>query len=539
MKNTNIWSTVGILFAIIIVINMIVSNIQGRFDLTNNDVYTMSNVTKNTLDQIEDPILVKIFYSENFPKQLISVKQYVFDLLDEYKAYAGSSLDYEFVEIGEASDAKADAQAMGVQPVQANIIENDQQKVQLVYFGIAFVSGDKREIIPFANNVSQLEYDFTRALKKLTEGGKPKIAYFTGNDELSIQPKSPYSFNKNNESPVETENLQAKLNESYDIQTVDLNTVSEIPADISVGVWVDPKGTISEQARFLVDQFIMRGGRVAIFANNQKIDFQSPIPILPQQSNLAEILAAYGVRLNNDIVVDKQAGQVQTMQTVGNFRLPVQIEYPFLPMITTFDKEQSVVSRLSQMSLSFPSSVDSIAGSGLNFKALLQTSEQSGIAQKDPQRNIYSPDPKQFFNFNQKHIPLAATVSGKFKSPFSSKPDTVNYSGAFLNEANTDNGKLIVVGDADFIKDNMASPDNMSFFLNTVDWLIDENGLISIRSKNIDVKMLNKDILSEDAIGTRSLLKFLNVFLAPIILIVFGLLRYFIKRKTKQFAAMS
>lgn len=538
MNNTKIWSSVGILFAIIVVINMIASNVQARFDFTENNVYTMSDVTKNTLDLIDDPILVKIFYSENFPKQLITVKDYVFDLLDEYKAYAGSRLEYEFVEIGEASnEQKSDANAIGIRPVQANIIENDQQKVQLIYFGIAFLYGDKSEVIPFANNVNQLEYLFTSSLKKLADGGKPKVAYFTGHDELSIDPPNPYNFDQS-KKPDPSQKLAQQLGELFEMQTVDLSTATEIPADISVALWVDPKREISQQAKFLVDQYLVRGGKLAVFANNQKIDFQSPIPILPQQNGLGDFLKNYGLQLNDNIVVDKQAGRVQSMQRVGNFQMPVVIEYPFFPVITSFNKEMPIVSRLAQLGFSFASSIDSVAGSGTRFTSLVQSSNQSGFAQKDPRRNMYNPDPKQFFNFSQKNITLAALSEGMFNSAFAAKPDTINFSGSVQSKGSTE-GKLIAVGDADFLKDDMANEENLAFVMNTIDWLVDEHGLISIRSKNINVKPLDKEILADDAAGTRAFLKLINVLLAPILLIVFGLMRFMIKRKTKQMSSVS
>jgi gliding-associated putative ABC transporter substrate-binding component GldG len=538
MKNSKLWSSVGILFAIIVVINMIASNIQARFDLTENNVYTMSDVTKNTLDLIEDPILVKIFYSENFPKQLITVKDYVFDLLDEYKAFAGSRLEYEFIEIGEASnDEKSDAQAIGIQPIQANIIENDQQKVQLIYFGIAFLSGDKKEVIPFANNVNQLEYLFTSSLKKLADGGKPKIAYFTGHDELSIDAPNPYNFDQS-KKPDPSQKLVQKLNELFDVEKIDLSTVTEIPSHINVALWVDPKREVSEQAKFLVDQYLVRGGKLALFANNQKIDFQSPIPILPQQNGLRDFLKNYGLQLNDNIVVDKQAGRVQSMQRVGNFQMPVVIEYPFFPVFTSFNKDIGIVSRLSQLGFSFASSIDSVAGAKLRFTPLVQTSNQSGFAQKDPRRNMYNPDPKQFFDFSQKKITVAALSEGVFNSAFEAKPDTINYTGTFQKQGTLE-GQVIAVGDADFLKDDMANEENLAFVMNSVDWLVDKNGLISIRSKNINIKPLDKDILADDAAGTRAFLKLLNVLLAPLLLIIFGLLRYMIKRKTKQLAQLS
>ena len=114
--------------------------------------------------------------------------------LKSNKNYAGSGLEYEFHEIGEGSDdIKQEAQNYGVNPVQANIRENDQLKVQQIFLGVSFLYGDKKETLPFIQQIEKLEYEFTGAIKRLTQGGKAKIGYITGFDEISIDPPNPYA----------------------------------------------------------------------------------------------------------------------------------------------------------------------------------------------------------------------------------------------------------------------------------------------------------------------------------------------------------
>ncbi len=542
MLKQSSWLSVGIVAAIIIFLNMIASNISGRFDLTENDVYTMSDVTKSILEEIDEPVTVKIYYSEKFPKQLLSVKQYVLDLLQEYKSYAGSGLEYEFNEIGEGSDEiKKEAQGYGVSPVQANIRENDQLKVQNIFLGVAFLYGDKKEALPFIQQIEQLEYQFTGAIKRLTQGGKAKIGYITGFDEISIDPPNPYAALQggNQKKEPSIKNVLNQVNSQFELSKIDLATVEKIPDDIQEAIILEPKKEYSAKAKYILDQYLMRGGKLGVFVNRHRVDFQNPImPIMPIRFGLDDFFKKYGFEIKDNLVVDKQSAQVQMMQNLGPIQLPVAVDYPFAAKVTNFNKDNPIVSRLNETVFFFSSSIDSVPQENVKFTSLIQSSDQSGFAMKDPQRGMYNINPQQPFAYNQSKLNLAAVVEGKFKSNFSAKPDTIAYPDAHLSEATID-GKILVFSDADFVKDEYSGPQNATLFMNVLDWLVDENGLISIRNKKIENRPLDKDILAENAVGTRNFIKMINVYLVPVLVILFGLIKWYIRRRTKQLAGVA
>ncbi|KAA3610111.1 MAG: hypothetical protein D8M58_07235 [Calditrichaeota bacterium] len=542
MLKQSSWLSVGIVAAIIIFLNMIASNISGRFDLTENDVYTMSDVTKNILEDIDEPVTVKIYYSEKFPRQLLTVKQYVFDLLQEYKSYAGSGLEYEFSEIGEGSDdIKQEAQGYGVSPVQANIRENDQLKVQNIYLGVAFLYGDKKEALPFIQQIEQLEYQFTGAIKRLTQGGKTKIGYITGFDEISIDPPNPYAALQggNQQKPVSIKNLLTQVNSQFELTKIDLNTTEKIPAEIQEAIILEPKKEYSAKAKYILDQFLMRGGKLGVFVNRHRVDFQNAIlPIMPIRFGLDDFFTKYGFKINDNLIVDKQSAQVQMMQQLGPIQLPVAVDYPFAARVTNFNEDNPIVSRLNETVFFFSSSIDSIPTPNVKFTPLIQSSEESGFAMKDPQRGMYNINPQQPFAYNQSKLNLAAIVEGKFQSNFATRPDTIAYPDAHLSEATMD-GKILVFSDADFVKDEYSGPQNATLFMNVLDWLVDENGLISIRNKKIENRPLDKEILAENAVGTRDFIKIINVYLVPVLVILFGLVKWYIRRRTKQLASVA
>ena len=542
MLKQSSWLSVGIVAAIIIFLNMIASNISGRFDLTENDVYTMSDVTKNILEEIDEPVTVKIYYSEKFPRQLLSIKQYVFDLLQEYKSYAGSGLEYEFNEIGEGSDdIRQEARGYGVSPVQANIRENDQLKVQNIYLGVAFLYGDKKEALPFIQQIEQLEYQFTGAIKRLTQGGKTKIGYITGFDEISIDPPNPYAALQGGNQPKSPsiKNLLGQVNTQFELSKIDLSTVEKIPDDIQTAIILEPKKEYSPKAKYILDQYIMRGGKLGVFINRHRVDFQNPIiPIMPIRYGLDDFFKTYGFEIKDNLIVDKQCAQIQMMQNLGPIQIPIAVDYPFAVRVTNFNKEHPVVSRMNETIFFFSSSIDSVAQENVKFTPLIQSSDQSGFAMKDPQRGMYNINPQQPFAYNQSKLNLAVVVEGKFKSNFLTRPDTISYPDAHLSEAVID-GKILVFSDADFVKDEYSGPQNITLFMNVLDWLVDENGLISIRNKKIENRPLDKEILAENAVSTRNFIKMLNVYLVPVLVILFGLIKWYIRRRTKQLSSLA
>ena len=380
MKEKNIWISSAILIAILFVVNLMARSIFARFDLTETGRYSISEVTQQTLEAIDDPVTVKIYHSENFPRQLISVKQYVLDMLEEYRAYAGTGLEYEFIEMsGENQERQTEAMQYGVMPVQANITQSDEIKVQTIFLGLVFLHADRREVIPFANNIAQLEYDMTGAIKKVIAGQAPKVAWFTGHGEPEV-------FGNR-----EVEKALAEVRKNYDLVPVDLSADKPIGADISVALLVNPTGVFGEGALYKLDQFLMRGGKLGAFLSSNSIDMANQfMPVQGNASNIFEFIQHYGFEVDRRLVVDRQAYQIQAMQNMGIFRMPVAIEYPFAPRITEFDADNPVVSRLEEVGFFFVSEVrsnDAKLGENARFNALVEDLGYFGL------RHARSPHP--------------------------------------------------------------------------------------------------------------------------------------------------
>jgi len=524
MQQRNVWSFTLVLIGLVFIINVFARDLFIRFDLTENKRYSISDVTKDVLSRIEDPVTVKIYYSENFPRQLISVKQYVLDMLNEYRAYAGASLEYEFISMsGEDQELEQEALSYGVQPVQANITESDEIKVQRIYLGIVFLYEDKRETIPFAQRIDQLEYDMTGAIKKLLATQPPKIGWLTGNGEPALY--------GNQEMAQSLEQIR----KNYELVEVNLETEERVPLDLNVLLIVDTKDNLTDAELYKLDQFILSGGRLGVFLNTKTVDMENQyMPLMDNYSNIFDFFEHHGVRIGKNLLLDRSSYQVQAMQNLGIIQIPIAVEYPLAPRITDLNAENPIVNRLTEVGFFFANELNP-SDTTVQFTSLLRTSEKTGYAQPDPRTrmiNISASQEYPDYLFNQGPKTVAAVVETRGTSYFgASRPDTLSYPAEHLTLA-AQPARMVVAGSSTFTKGQFMIPATLTFFLNTVDWLYDENGLISIRSKNIQPSQIDPELKA----GTKQLLKWLNILLAPVIIVLGGVIRWQIRKRSKRLA---
>ncbi|MEA3285846.1 MAG: GldG family protein [Candidatus Marinimicrobia bacterium] len=524
MNSKNTLTFALIVIGVVFVLNLFAQNFFFRFDLTENQRYSISDVTRDILADIDEPITVKVFYSENFPRQLISVKQYVLDMLNEYRAYAGSGLEYEFISIsGEDQEMEQEAMSYGIQPVQANITESDEIKVQRIYLGIVFLYGDQKEVIPFAQQIEQLEYDMTGAIKKLSQGSLPKVGWLTGHGEQGLGEEG-------------VARAVGEIQKNYELVEIGLHSEDQIPQDINTVILAGTNTVFEDQDLYKLDQYLLRGGRIGVFLNTKIIDMQNQyLPVQENGSNIFAFLEHFGVQYGRQLLQDKACYQVQAMQNLGFMQIPVAVDYPFAPRISNLADESPIVNRLNELGFFF---VNELLPSGdttrINFSELMLTSEMTGYAMPDQRTrsiNISAAQKVPDYIYREGAKVISAVVEGEYDSWFgATRPDTLSYPEAHLASSVTPTA-MVAVGNATFTTQQFMVPTSLTFFLNAVDWLYDQNGLISIRSKNVKPTQLD-----EMTSGTRQTLKWINILLAPILITILGLIRWFIRNKSKMLA---
>lgn len=500
MKNQKSQLLVRVLLVlgILVVLNFISIRLFGRLDLTSQGVYTLSDASKKIVGSLDDRVTVKAYFTEDLPSPYNNNRRSVLDILNDYKAYSKGNLQYEFIN-PQGEKGEQDAQQQGISPVQVQVVNEDKLEVKRGYLGLLLLYEDKKEVLPVVQNLSTLEYDISSALKRLTSKAKKKVGYTTGHGETE---------------PTTMRQAYQAETQQYDLMPVDLSKGGAVPPEISALLVIAPQNRFQDSAQYQIDQYLMRGGKIAFLLNRVNANLQMRMG-QAVDLGLDEMLQQYGVRVNPDLIRDAQCANISVMQQQGGFTFQSQVPFPYIPVASNFNTGNPIVKDLQGVILHFVSSVDTsgAASRGLKSEVLARSSKHSGR-----QTGMFMIDPFQRYtaaDLGENGIPLAAVIEGSFKSFFvgrqpaavvSSSPDT----------------RILVVGDGDFMKDEMlGNKGNLTFFANIIDYLADDAGLITIRSKNVATPPLD-----QIADGTKRTLKYINLIGPPLLIVAYGLFRW-------------
>ncbi len=521
MKRKSLQTTIGILLivAILVLINLIANTQFARLDLTEGKIFSLADASKETVANLEEPLTVKVFASENLSPQLNDVKRYLNDLLSDYRAYGEGDFHYEFIDPGTDEALQQEAAEYRIPPFQENVWNQDKLELKRVYLGAVFLYEDKQETIPTIQSTSGLEYNITSLIKRLTSQQDRKVGFLTGHGEPS-----------HNEAMAQLTNL---LGGNYEVQAVDIGTVEQVPSDLDALLIVSPSEQIDPMSRLKVDQYIMRGGNVGWFLSPVKTDLQRG-----QASDLRHRTDRwtkhYGFRINNDLVADLDASMINIQERRGWFTVQNTVKYPFFPNVTEFDEDHPIVRDLDLISLFFPSSIDTShwREAGVSLEPLMFSGKQSLV-----QTGRYSINATQEWdpaNFERSGIVLGASLHGPFSSAFTEGDTTINmdepfaYSGEWLTES-PESARMVVVGNGNFIQDGyLSTPANLFFALNTVDWLVGDTDLINLRTREVSIRPLKEISAAE-----KQAWKYVNWFGPPLLIVIMGIIYWQVRRNRR------
>ncbi len=488
----------AVVAGILIVLNFISIRLFGRLDLTSQGVYTLSDASKKLIGSLDDRVTVKAYFTEELPSPYNNNRRAVLDMLNEYKAFAKGNLQYEFIN-PQGEKGEQDAQQQGVAPVEVQVVNEDKLEVKRGYLGLVMLYEDRKEVIPVVQNLSSLEYDISSAVKRLTSKGKKKIGYTTGHGEAE---------------PSSVRQAFQAVTPQYDLVPVDLSKGEPVPNDVTALLLISPQTRFQDSAKYQIDQFIMRGGKVAFLLNRVNASLQSRMG-QPLDLGLDDVLQQYGARVNPDLVRDAQCANISVVQQQGGMTFQSQVPFPYIPVASDFNPNNPIVKDLQSIVFPFVSSIDTgkASAEGLKVEVLVRSSKRSGR-----QTGFFMMNPFQQYtpaDLAESGIPLAIIVSGSFKSCFVGKQPA----SVLTVSPET---RIIVVGDGDFVKDEfLGGPGNITFFANIIDYLADDAGLITIRSKNVATPPLEQ--ISD---GSKKTVKYANLVGPPLLIIVYGLFRW-------------
>jgi gliding-associated putative ABC transporter substrate-binding component GldG len=501
IQSTNAFTLALIVLGILTVVNFLSARRFVRLDMTEGKIYTLSSSSKRVVSSLEDILSVEVYFSEKLPPHLMTLRNEISDLLDEYRAFSKGNIRITFTDPLENPDVEGKVRRLGIPIVQMNIIEKDQAQLINGYLGLGLFYSDKSEAIPVIQTTANLEYELTTKIIKITSSETKTVGFLGDWNGLQI--------------------IRGELEKQYDV--IQVETERSIPDNVQTLILNDPKG-LTPQDRFEIDQFIMKGGKTIFLANG--VEIGQGLNASGSAREVDDLLEKYGVKVHRDLVLDRSNETAGFSQGFMTFFVP----YPFWVKVRkeNFHTENPIVSPLESMVLPWTSSLELLAdkGEGIEATVLATSTERSWT-----QTGVFILNPQQSFAPNQETMKkhnLALLLSGTFRSAYS---DTSPPEGAgaepVMNSLET---RMVVVGTSRFVEDSQLQrfPENGVFFLNTVDWLTLGEDLISIRSRGATDRPLKS--LSEKE---RTTVKMLNTYGIGILIALFGLGRFYIRHRKK------
>lgn len=518
-----------------------------RFDLTQDKRYTLSKPTLDILGKIEQPIVVKVYLQGDFPSEFKRLQIETRQLLEELKS-ENKNIKFRFINPLDVDSQELIAQ--GLQPSQLSVQENGKVSEIIIFPWATVQKGKKLENVSLLkdtnaqsqdeqlqNSIQNLEYGFTNAIHKVISKKTKKIAVLRGNGELS---------------DIYIADFLRKLGEYYRLAPFTLDSVAKSPIktleklnEFDLTIIAKPTEKFTEKEKYTLDQFIMNGGKSLWMIDQVHAELDSLYQTgesltFPRDLNLTDQLFSYGVRINLNLVQDIYSSNIPLATgNIGNQTQYNQFPWSFYPVCVSRNNHP-INKHIEPVNLKFTNSID-LLKNDIKKTVLLQSSQLSKITGTPSIISLNSIRQQvKKEQFNKKNIPLAVLLEGDFKSAYQNrvKPFKINDSKDISNE-----NKMVVIADGDIIANQVTrgKPEklgvdkwtgqqfgNKEFLLNTVNYLLDDDGLLDIRSKTIDLKMLDR----EKAYETRSFYQILNIVLPLLLLTLFGVLfNYFQKRK--------
>jgi ABC-type uncharacterized transport system involved in gliding motility auxiliary subunit/ABC-type transport system involved in multi-copper enzyme maturation permease subunit len=481
---------VGLLVATLVVLNLLGSYIRGRLDLTPGNAYTLSPATEQIVAGLDDIVTLKLFASKELPTEAALLKRDVDDLLQDLRSAGEGKVQVVHRDPATNEVARRDAQALGIQPVQFNVIGQAELQVKEGYLGIAVQQADANETIPFVSRTDDLEYRVASAIRSLTRTKKPVVGLITADR----RPDAGWSA------------LEQQLGKAYDVRPISLGDSGQIATEVQLLVLAGNPDSLPPGELKRLNAFFDRGGSALVLASGMELSPQMPMA-MPKPVAWNAALARFGVTIRSDMVYDLLANEIVPLPSQYG---RVLRQYPFFVRATSTGR--SVINQeVGDGMFTWASSIDTTAGPTRTITPLFVTSRAGGASTGetmiDPNRDFPQTDLKPRL--------LAVQVAARKAAPDSASA-----------------GRVIVIGDSDFASDRSArgAPENLALTLNAVDWLAQDEALITIRAKDRRPPPL---VFTSNA--ARQTVKYANVVGMPLLVALLGLIRLARRRrKTRE-----
>ena len=567
-----------ILVAVVAVINVAGSFLFTRFDLTSEKRYTLSPTTKEILNDLDDYVYFKVYLDGDFPAGFKKLRRETKEMLDEFRAYS-KYIDYEFInpaESGEEAEIMETYKQLyqaGLKPTDLNVQNSDGSSKQMVIWPGALVSYRNNTEIAIElleNQVGQsddealnasmqnLEFRLIDAVKKVTRLMKPNIAFVEGHGELGEQ--DVYDITKSlsqNYNVVRLE-IDGKIDALIHRTQDTTRDVSAFPSYDAI-IIAKPTQAFDERDKFLIDQYIMHGGKVLwlvepVFATMDSLQSQESTVGIEQDLNLDDMLFKYGVRLNRDLLLDLTCAAlpIRTGQVGGQARLEY-FRWYYFPLLQAAS-DHPMVRNMNAIKADFISSMDATTSADdIEQIPLLKTSDYTKVSGAPVFITLamlrQTPDQRMF---SAKGKTVAYLLKGTFTSLYANRiPQEIMDDQATDFMETSKPTAMIVVTDGDIIRNQIdirtrqplplgfdqftqITYANKEFIENCISYLVDGEGLVDIRSRELKVRLLDPTKVSKQRVTWQVVNTLVPIALIVILGFIMSLIRKVkYSRKTK------
>ncbi|MCK5820548.1 MAG: gliding motility-associated ABC transporter substrate-binding protein GldG [Bacteroidales bacterium] len=555
-----------LLLVVVVLINLISHFVNHRFDLTQEKRYTLAPTTKNFLKDLDDVIYVKIYLEgNNLPAGFRSLQKATAELMDEFRVYSGTNLEFEFINPSESPDPTTRDEIYqqlagdGMMYFNVTVDLDNGSTANIPVFPSAMISyrthgqqfdrpvnffqgssSNKINDETINRAIESLEYEFISAMRVISREMVPRVAMITGHDELT---------------ELESNSLFIALSSFYRVEYINIENQLNALDEFNAIIVADPKSSFSEQDKFIIDQFIMRGGKVLWMVDAVKVDMNvladtNEVMSSSNGISLGDMLFDYGVKVNSTLIQDIQCAALP-VNSASEGQAPQWQPVPFFyfPLISP-NQENPITRNLNMIKMEFVSPLDTVGEDPEIKKTVLLSSSNHTRIRRQPVRVSFDDvnERPDLSRFPMRHLPVAVLLEGRFNSFYQNRLAeqwTENEFYEVLDSSQTPT-KMIVIGDGDvgrnYVSYQTGQPrpqmlgydrfykylySNKDFLLNCMNYLLDDVGVMGVRSREVQLRLMQYEEITEKKLKWR----LINLIVPVVLVLIFGIIYSIIRKK--------
>lgn len=543
-----------ILVALLLLVAFLSSFISVRLDLTSDKRHTLSDQTKEILSGLDNDVYIQVYLDGDMPIGFKKLRRSVRATLEEFRMYSGRKVDYLFINPSGAEEEEERTRQQlslidkGLLPV--TVFDNDEEggRSEKRIFPAMILNYNSIEVpvnflknnpslpaeVNLSNSVEGLEYELIQPLSTLASDTIYKVAFIEGHGELD---------------EMEVADITLEMAKYFTVDRGSINGKAGILSDYAAIIIARPVSEFSDEDKLVIDQYIMNGGKVLWLVEQVMVNADSlalgGTVALYKPLNIEDQLFKYGLRINPVLIQDTDCLIIPVSSTIRDSRQIIPVPWIYYPLL--YPNINSPLTRnINKVKSEFVNSIDTVGSDSNISKKVLLASSQNSRTINPPVliklEDYKNPPPEDVFN--QSYIPVAILLEGQFNSLYANR--IISWQGGELKKRSS-NTKMIVVADGDIIRNevsivgNRLTPQslgvdrysgqtfgNKDFIINCMNYLVDDKGLISLRSRELKIRLLDRQKIKDNRIFWQ-----ITNTIGPLLLVLIGGTTFLIIRRKK------